>query len=60
MTSFDYEDFSPNKIPLALILATVFTLFSKCHVKKKDIRKFLNHISVSYKAKIEEGDNYLR
>ncbi|XP_076944389.1 large ribosomal subunit protein uL6z/uL6y-like [Bidens hawaiensis] len=42
---------------IELVSRSCALINQKCHVKNKDIRKFLDGIYVSDKAKIEEGDN---
>ncbi|CAI9267788.1 unnamed protein product [Lactuca saligna] len=42
---------------IELVSRSCALINQKCHVKNKDIRKFLDGIYVSDKGKIEEGDN---
>ncbi|XP_071690772.1 large ribosomal subunit protein uL6-like [Rutidosis leptorrhynchoides] len=42
---------------IELVSRSCALINQKCHVKNKDIRKFLDGIYVSDKAKIEEGEN---
>jgi len=41
---------------LSYVTAMVCIIVQKCHVKKKDIRKFLDGIYVSEKSKIVEEE----
>ncbi|MFS7909330.1 putative ribosomal protein L6 [Helianthus anomalus] len=42
---------------IELVSRSCALINQKCHVKNKDIRKFLDGIYVSDKAKIDEGEN---